>query len=300
MLTPIIFVVLCSPISGNLIKYEVTFLDPELKENLSGNVISVDNNIFKVTVLENLPELRNGMLNITDLHYLTVNNVNLQYMETGVFDNQNISHISIAGNKLTKIQSRIFDSLSTETLNLSENQIDFIEEGAFRNMLKLCHLILSRNKLTRISSSYFDNTPNIIVFDISFNQITKIEEGCFSFLAEDYLIITIGNNAVEEIHPRGFENLNITELVLSHNLIRNVPEELVTRNKITILQLDYNQIRDFPDTFYAEMNSTIEALMISFNPLKCQVVEKIMEFSEKVIGPFCFSDEDCFETCQEN
>ena len=89
-------------------------------------------------------------LHITQVQYLLVHYVNLQYMEAGVFDGQNIAMISLIGNKLTKMRSMIFYNIYTEFRDLSKNEIDFIEEGAFRNMLKLEQLILSQDKLTQI------------------------------------------------------------------------------------------------------------------------------------------------------
>ncbi|XP_063915623.1 leucine-rich repeat-containing protein 15-like [Zophobas morio] len=247
--------------SNNLITYELTFSDLYSTEKLSGNVINVDNNISAVSVLENLPELRKGMLNITYLNYLCIDNVNLQYMEEGVFDNQNISLISLEGNKLAKIQSRIFDNLPIIFLSLSGNEINFIENGAFRNMLSLRELILSQNKLTQISPGYFDNTPHILYFDVSSNGITKIEEGSFSFLSDEYLTIVIDDNAVEKIHPKGFENLNIIELSFLNNLVRDVPVELFTKNKIGMLVLSSNQIEEFPDIFSEGINSTVKRIV---------------------------------------
>ena len=303
MFASVVLVVLCSLVNGhdsdNLITYELTFSDLYSTEKLSGNVVNVDNNISRVSVLENLPELRKGMLNITYLNYLCIENVNLQYMEEGVFDNQNISLISLAGNKLAKIQSRIFDNLSIMFLSLSGNEINFIENGAFRNMVSLRELILSQNKLTQISPGYFDNTPHILYFDVSSNGITKIEEGSFSFLSDEYLTIVIDDNAVEEIHPKGFENLNIIELSLLNNLVRDVPVELFTKNKIGMLVLSSNQIEEFPDIFSEGINSTVKRVTIYDNPLKCETVEKLID-SERKSGPSCFLEYDRVARCRQN
>ncbi|KAJ3645319.1 hypothetical protein Zmor_022985 [Zophobas morio] len=303
MFTSVVLVVLYSLVNGhnsnNLITYELTFSDLYSTEKLSGNVINVDNNISAVSVLENLPELRKGMLNITYLIYLCIENVNLQYMEEGVFDNQNISLISLASNKLAKIQSRIFDNLPIIFLSLSGNEINFIENGAFRNMLSLRELILSQNKLTQISLGYFDNTPHILFFDVSFNEMTKIEDGSFSFLSDGDLTILINDNAVEEIHPRGFENLKIIQLSLSNNLVRDVPVELFTKNKIGMLVLSSNQIEEFPDIFSEETNSTVKRVAIYDNPLNCETVEKLID-SERKSGPSCFLEHDRVARCRQN
>ena len=284
--------------NNNLIKYEVAFESSNNVQTLSRTVINANSDFFRVTIKENLPELRKGMLNITQLENLQMNNVNLQYMETGVFDNQNISHISLVGNKLTRIQSKMFNNLPTKTLYLGDNEITVIEKGAFMNMLQLYMLILSENKLTQISSGYFVNTPHISILDIGFNRITKIEDGCFGFMTEEDLTIRINHNAVDEIHPTGFENLNIMQLCLIENLIRDVPVELFTKNKIEMLQLDYNQVEELPDVFYG-VNSTVEKLMLRSNPLKCETVEKLLEFSEKS-GSSCFLDQDCYTRCRLN
>ncbi|KAJ3645309.1 hypothetical protein Zmor_022975 [Zophobas morio] len=304
MFTSVILVVLCSLVNGhdsnNLITYKLMFSDFYPTQKLSGNVINVDNNnISAVSVLENLPELRKDMLNITYLHFLCISNVNLQYMEEGVFDNQNITVISLVGNKLAEIQPRIFDNLPIICLDLSGNVINFIEKGAFRNMLRLRQLILSRNKLTQISSSYFDNTPHIQYFDVSSNGITKIEEGSFSFLSDEDLLIIIDDNAVEEIHPRGFENLNIMQLSLCKNSIRDVPVELFTNNKIGMLQLDSNQVEEFPDIFCEEINSTVKTVTMYDNPLQCETVENLIDSAGKS-GAFCFLDEDRVAKCRQN
>ncbi|KAJ3659751.1 hypothetical protein Zmor_011424 [Zophobas morio] len=99
--------------------------------------------------------------------------------------------VTIKNNKLTHIEPRSFPT-SLKSLNLDGNKLRYIEEEALENLVDLQELSLSRNKFATIPKIKF--LKQLLVFDISFNEIVTIQKGTFKDMRKLKLLDLSNNN----------------------------------------------------------------------------------------------------------
>ncbi|XP_068914636.1 leucine-rich repeat-containing G-protein coupled receptor 5-like [Tenebrio molitor] len=127
-------------------------------------VVKSDEDGVLITVLQKLPSLRKGMLEMTALvDILLLENLGLLEIEPGAFDNQNIQKLILADNNLTTIRTGTFKNLPLQYLTLFGNQIESIEANGISDMPELRSIDLSFNKIVQIDAGKFryDMTDNL-------------------------------------------------------------------------------------------------------------------------------------------
>ncbi|XP_063915624.1 asporin-like [Zophobas morio] len=277
-----------------LIKYEVTVNPPEFETTIHNKeVITTQLNASSITVLSDLPILRKGMLEITPetLHFRLTEH-SLEKIEIGAFDNQNITEtISLNSNKLTVIASTTFKNLKIRVLDLDYNEITHVEENAITDMPNLVQVLLSRNRIVKFHANSFVNTPNVWELDMQYNELGELGEKWFSFMKkEEALVILLGYNNIEKIHPKTFDGISIWTLALSHNKLNEVPGEIFTGNLVELM-LNNNALEDLPDTFFQQRN--LRRLSIGYNPLNCGTLQKLKMLAEGNILLTMYNNQYC-------
>jgi Leucine-rich repeat (LRR) protein len=136
--------------------------------------------------------------------------------------------ITIRKNRLTKIEPGSFPS-SLQTLNLNRNQLTNLS-GVLDDLKDLRELTVSHNFLEVIPE--MRHLVNLIILDLSFNEITAIEEGVFEGLnqmevldltfnhivspsALQYLPVSIDRHLTASLALNNLRNVDLTNVRLS-------------------------------------------------------------------------------------
>lgn len=157
-----------------------------------------------------------------------------------------LSVLKLSDNKLVNLPPELFsDVRSVKEMYLQNNSINVLAPGLFSELTQLQVLNLSKNELTSdwINSNTFSGLGHLVVLDISFNKITKLEQAVFKDLHR-LEIIRLNDNAIETIPSNTFASLfNLHTLIISNNKLTSI--ERYTFNDLyllTILLLDNNRI----------------------------------------------------------
>jgi Leucine-rich repeat (LRR) protein len=227
------------------------------RSNHSEDVVTSKKNAFSITVLSDVPVLRQGMLDIgPDTYYFWMDGRKLEELEPGVFDNQNITEeIRLERNELTVIKTGTFKNLKIKKLDLAYNKITHVEEKAISDLPNLWEVHLLRNKIVQFHDNSFVNTPSMWAFDMSCNKLEKLGKGWFRFMTKNKtVIIGVAHNEIREIDSGAFEGINVWNLALDHNKLEQIPEEVFTKNNIQLLYIEDNQLESLPEGFFGQKN----------------------------------------------
>ncbi|KAJ3645513.1 hypothetical protein Zmor_023163 [Zophobas morio] len=163
-------------------------------------------------------------------------------------------------------------------LDLGYNEITHVEKNAITDMPNLEQILLSRNKIVKFHANSFVNTPKIWILDLRYNELCELGEKWFSCMKkEEPLIIELGHNNIEKIHPRTFDGISIWYMDLSHNKLNEVPGEMFT-GSLAELKLTNNTLEHLPDSFFQQKD--LKGLNIGDNPLQCGTLQKLKKFAE--------------------
>ena len=139
--------------------------------------------------------------------------------------------------------------------NLNEKAFD---DGIhdFRNIPNVKILSLSSNKFNKIPLSiYF--LQNLIFFDMSNNMITQIDENLFGNLSR-LIKLNFSNNKLQTF-PSSIRNMiNLQELYLDKNELRNIPNELTFLKYLKKLNIGWNKIQIIQPNFFNNLISLEE------------------------------------------
>lgn len=157
-----------------------------------------------------------------------------------------LSLIKLSDNRLVSLPPELFtDTKDIKELYLQNNSISVLAPGLFSELVQLLVLDISRNELTAewINSATFVGLLRLIVLDLSYNRISKIEAAVFRDLYS-LQILHLNDNFIEFIPERTFSSLyNLHTLILSNNRLSSL--ESFTFDGLfvlTTLSLDNNHI----------------------------------------------------------
>lgn len=209
----------------------------------------------------------------------------IENIEVGTFNVHDWTTIDLSSNKLTDLHPKLFDGVSVNKLDLSENRL---KDVSFVDGLKVVVLNLTYNEIENVPTyafgkvkfesnkdSYYDHYAIVL----SWNRIHEIEKN--AFVVQGLLEhIILNNNQITIVKNYTFQNLQITNLDLSHNRINTLEskafiglfnlEELYLQNNfihcieknlfnglnsLKVLRLDNNHIGKFEsNTFWSTPN----------------------------------------------
>ncbi|XP_072949975.1 chaoptin isoform X2 [Epargyreus clarus] len=189
---------------------------------------------------------------------LSLNKMNQIVMHTFV-DLRELQEILIEDNLIQLIQRRAFTSLDNlKTIKLRGNRIDEISEEAFQNLPALKELDISFNRLETFKFSIFDQvgSATALKVNVSYNRIIALtDSNAPSFFTSNFYpppkaqmnirVLDFSHNNVSYIAPYYFRHADLTlsELHLSHNLLRNITREVFgSMLMLQYLDLSHNQI----------------------------------------------------------
>ncbi|XP_045449309.1 chaoptin [Melitaea cinxia] len=190
----------------------------------------------------------------------------MQRIDQHTFVNlKEIQEILIEDNLIETVYRRSFTSLDNlKVIKLRGNIITEISEEAFQNLPALKELDISFNQMETFKFSIFDQvgSATALKVNVSYNRIISLtDSNAPSFFTSNFYpppkaqslgsvsvnirVLDFSHNNISYIAPYYFRHadLTISELYLSHNMIRNVTREVFgSMLMLQYLDLSHNQI----------------------------------------------------------
>ncbi|XP_068620535.1 leucine-rich repeat-containing protein 15-like [Battus philenor] len=229
--------------------------------------ISIDISGNEITTINN-----DAFRNFASLLYLNISNNKIQNLypkSLYTTPDSALSVLDLSNNLLVEINSGVFNHLPPlENLNLSYNSIEVLESNCFNQATNLKVLDLSYNKIISIiDENMFRNNIHLQYFNISNNQVTKIEDGCFKKC--DLKHVNFENNSISgDITNATFLGLNfITELNLYHQNITSLKANAFScMDMLVYLNISHNSITSIDKDSFQHITS-LRVLDLSYNKI---------------------------------
>ncbi|PRP87792.1 hypothetical protein PROFUN_04266 [Planoprotostelium fungivorum] len=268
-------------------------LDGISLEKLIGLDLS-HNKLKRIGTLDapNLRELRASRNELLDMNFLE----NLR----------EISHLNLSDNDIKQSLDLIYNLPNLQTLDLQRNRIHG-NLTAIHSLKNLTTLLLSQNVISGEISSYVSDLTNLIVIDLSSNQMT----GGVPLLKMPHLqLLNFSRNFISATSLVGLSrSYGLTVLDVSHNSINASLADLNDLSNLTEIRANHNQIGQFDLSFsklkklrfidlqHNEMNDTIpqnfwssESLAFAdFSHNRLQSVDRIDEVNASSLTEFYLS-----------
>ena len=178
---------------------------------------------------------------------------------------QNLQVLKLCSNQLTNLNlSPAMGNLLD--LDLSSNLLSSLAPASLAPFSQLAYLSLARNSLAQLPPSTFLHTPELLVLDLSHNQLSALPVALQHLTALQTL--DISNNAVSEIHQDTIGHLaSLWRLQLNGNKLEAISRAtLATLASLQILDLSNNRLQQVePGTF--SNNARLRAVRLDSNRL---------------------------------
>ncbi|XP_043267748.1 toll-like receptor Tollo [Venturia canescens] len=156
--------------------------------------------------------------------------------------------LNISSNRLVALPPELFsDTTELRELVLSNNSLAVLAPGLLDSLEKLQSLDLSGNELTSrwINRDTFSRLVRLVVLDLSFNALTRIDAYVFKSLYS-LQVLKLEHNDIDTLADGCFSSLrNLHSLTLSHNkIVRFEPAQSAGLAALVQLFFDSNRLRD--------------------------------------------------------
>ncbi|CAH1173861.1 unnamed protein product [Phaedon cochleariae] len=154
--------------------------------------------------------------------------------------------LKLSDNHLVSLPPELFtDTKDVQEMYLQNNSINVLAPGLFSELTQVLVLDLSHNELTAdwINTATFAGLVRLVVLDISFNRISKLEQSVFRDLYS-LQILRINDNFIEHIPDSTFSALyNLHTLIISNNKLTRIESDTFNGlNVLSLLSIDNNKI----------------------------------------------------------
>lgn len=207
------------------------------------------------------------------LDYLNLagNDINV-VQDEAFYGLSSLKSIDLSGNRIVALPAGVFQEAanSLKELKLQNNSITVLAPGLLTNMNQLVALDLSRNMLTSswINSAPFSGLIRLVLLDLSFNHIDKLDPAMFKDLYT-LQILNLKYNEIETIPADTFSPMsNLHTLEISHNELKYLDaSSLNGLFALSLLAMNYNSLEGIhPEAF--KNCSSIQDLQLSGNNLE--------------------------------
>eukprot|EP00090_Calanus_glacialis_P019644 TRINITY_DN30137_c0_g1_i1.p1 TRINITY_DN30137_c0_g1~~TRINITY_DN30137_c0_g1_i1.p1 ORF type:complete len:1191 (-),score=181.26 TRINITY_DN30137_c0_g1_i1:163-3735(-) len=228
-------------LSGNLL------VSSQLTPTLTQDMFSLMEIDLGGNQIDNVqPDFLSTMPNLQALK-LNGNKIQALKMSPDLFQLRNLD---VSSNKLVKITADNFNGLESLThLSLANNQIQTIHTATFRNASQILVLDISDNQLMSVPES-LKYLTNLQTLDIGHNYISDINNSPFSVM-EGLWRLQIHGNQIKNISHNIFSNLKTLQIIdMSRNEIASIDRGAFDQNKmLRAIRLDGNQVREIDGIF---------------------------------------------------
>ncbi|KAL7289018.1 hypothetical protein TKK_0016975 [Trichogramma kaykai] len=184
---------------------------------------------------------------------------------------RSLRSIDLSDNRIVALPVDVFQEAanSLKELKLQNNSISVLAPGLVSNMNQLVLLDLSRNALTSswMSSATFAGLIRLVLLDLSFNQIDRLDPALFKDLYT-LQILNLKYNEIEVIPADTFAPMsNLHTLEISHNRLRYLDgQSLNGLFALSLLAMNYNLLEGLHQDAFKNCSS-IQDVQLSGNAL---------------------------------
>lgn len=250
--------------------------------NLRGNLIDqLEHNSFSSLV--NLEELNLGENRIAEIKsdaFYRLYNLKILYLDDNSLNHvpaesflplTNLAELFIGVNSFTTIEKNAFEKLKKlTTLSLNGAQLHNISHGAFTGLDSLRVLDLSSNRLSRIPTKEMSVMHRLEELSIGMNDFEIIPEKAFEGLSNLHQLEIIGANKLVRVQNNAFienGNLRIIRFISNEELSQFESTAFHGLPYLKELVLKHNAIESIGENLYEWDN--LKTLDLSDNPLRC-------------------------------
>lgn len=181
---------------------------------------------------------------------------------------QHISHLTLGISNLTTLPLDTFSLLPNLNSLSSRVDIQSLTQRQFKNASKLINLDIGyNNNLMKLEARLFKYAPLLQSIDLSFNQISEIEDRTFRGLFR-LKYLSLDSNLLTKIKNKTFSGLrSLQRLDLSKNIIEELESGAFARFiNLKVLQLNLNRISRLQSGIFRGFRS-IQRIDLSVNGL---------------------------------
>jgi len=198
-----------------------------------------------ILVKENLKEIPENILNLTNLTYLNIYGGDLSLeLPPSIGNLTKLTELNLHNNNLTNIPDTIGNLTNLTKLDLSYNKLSTIPDtiGLLTNLIELD---LSKNNLTELPD-WTKNLTNLRKLVLNNNKLTDLPDTIG--LLTNLTSLNLNNNNFIKL-PDSIGNLTkLTYLSLTRVNLLDVPDTIGSLTNLSSLLLDYNKLTELPDT----------------------------------------------------
>jgi len=169
----------------------------------------------------------------------------------------NLKSLSYSYNPIQSFEHN--DEICLQTMNLSYCLLNQFPREAL-SIQGLRVLLLSNNNIQGILD--VEIPPLIAVLDLSKNRIDSLSESFISSCGK-VSILNLSNNRLRSISDSFPPNTNFSHLILSYNMIEDIPLTMLNSKSLEKLNMSHNMIKSLPDFRMPQ----IRDVDLSFNEL---------------------------------
>ncbi|XP_030759169.1 toll-like receptor Tollo [Sitophilus oryzae] len=193
---------------------------------------------------------------------LIITNSSLPILSASDIDFNRFEQVSLLNNSINKIKPSFFERFqNVYDLDLSKNNISNIG-GIFFKLDNLKKINLSENSIAILPEHSFVGPKNLKVVDVSKNKISYVPTGVF----QDHLSlkeIYLNNNLLTTITTSVFENLRLSLVDLSSNVLNEIIHNTPERINISSLYISNTSLN----------NEKLSKIPEQFNPVELTVLD---------------------------
>ncbi|KAJ0177709.1 hypothetical protein K1T71_006582 [Dendrolimus kikuchii] len=217
-----------------------------------------------------------AFLGLTDLQILDLGRNRLSKFNSDVFQGaENLEKLDLSENFITDFPTVAMKTISgLKQLNLSSNMITNIDTSHLSSLRSLQVLDLSRNNLVKLSPGTFVGLTELSYLDIGVNSLRTVEDDAFDGLTNLKTLLLRDNNILL-IPATALSRLpNLVSIHLGFNRVTALSSDILraVTDKVTSLVLSRNVIRELPSEAFGHFKS-LKHLDLSGNLLNSIAAE---------------------------
>ncbi|OQR97445.1 hypothetical protein THRCLA_21933 [Thraustotheca clavata] len=179
--------------------------------------------------------------NLKQLEVLNIHNNSLKKLPDTIGSLGKLREFFVSNNQLSDIPPRIEECSQLTILDISNNKMRALRVE-IKSVISLNHLLLAGNPLSHFPNHLHDMNE-LQILNVSHCQLQSLPDNVWKFSSKKAQLSTFDGSHNE------LEILPITALevlLLSHNQITVVPDEIIQLSKLRVLQLQHNNLTKLP------------------------------------------------------